>query len=121
MRAGRIAGVLIISSTQAHFFADLLACQAVIEYAQLLSLAFHEKDFHPFSLLNLRPMPDLNWQRMEISRSYVNRIVTYARKMDISRQEAEFHVRRDMESEFEEIGQVHLQQQLSNEANIEQK
>jgi hypothetical protein len=41
--------------------------------------------------------------------------------MGISRQEAEFHVRRDMESEFEGIGQVHLQQRLSNEENIEQK
>ena len=27
----------------------------------------------------------------------------------------------EMESEFEEIGQVHLQQRLSNEENIEQK
>jgi len=121
MHAGRIAGVLIISSVQTHFFANPITCQAVIEYAQLLSLAFREKDFYPFSLLNLRPMPDLTWQRAEISRSYVNRIVAYARKMGISRQEAEFHVRRDMESEFEEIGQVHLQQRLSNEENIEQK
>jgi len=70
--------------------------------------------------LNLRPMPDLKWQRAEISQSYVQRIMTYARKMGISRQEAEAYVRRDMEAEFEEIGQIQLQQQLSIDENIKQ-
>ena len=121
MHSGCIAGVLIISSTQTNFFANPIACQAVIEYAQLLSLAFSEQAFYPFSLLNLRPMPDLKWQRAEISQSYVNRIITYARNMDISRQEAELLVRRDMETEFEEIGQLHLQQQLSIEEKSERK
>ncbi|TMD61715.1 MAG: helix-turn-helix transcriptional regulator [Chloroflexi bacterium] len=119
-RGGRIAGVLIVSSTERGFFNNPIACQAVIEYAKLLSLAFPEKDFYPFSLLNLRPMPDLKWQRAEISQSYVQRIMTYARKMGISRQEAEAYVRRDMEAEFEEIGQIQLQQQLSIDENIKQ-
>ena len=120
-RAGRIAGVLIISSTQPRFFTRPMTCQAVIEYAQLLSLAFREHEFHPFSLLNLRPMPNLKWQRAEISHSYVNRIIACVRQKGISRQEAELFVRRDMEAEFEEIGQLHLQQRLSHEEHSEQK
>jgi transcriptional regulator with XRE-family HTH domain len=120
-RGGRIAGVLIVSSTEPGVFNNPVASQAVIEYAKLLSLAFPEKDFYPFSLLKLRPMPGLKWQRAEISRSYVKRIMTYARKMGISRQEAEAYVRRDMEAEFEEIGQIQLQQRLSIEGNIKQK
>ncbi len=120
-RAGRIAGVLIISSTQPRFFSHPIACQAVIEYAQLLSLAFHEQEFNPFSHLNLRPMPDLKWQRAEISHSYVSRIIVYAHRKGISRQEAELLVRRDMEAEFEEIGQMLLQQRLPNEERVVQK
>src|SRR2546421_176187 len=92
-RSGRISGVLIVSSTEFGVFNNPIACQAVIEYAKLLSLAFPEKDFYPFSLLNLRPMPDLKWQRAEISQSYVKRIMAHARKMSISRQEAETYVR----------------------------
>ncbi len=104
MYASRIAGVLIISSTQPGFFTDPMACQAVTEYAQLLSLAFQNEDFYPCSLLNLRPMPEVKWQRAEIGRSYVNRIIAYARKHMIARQDAEKHVLTEMEREFEELG-----------------
>ena len=104
MYAGRISGVLVISSTQTGFFADPMACQAVSEYAQLLALAFHDEDFYPCSLLHLRPMPEVKWQRAEIGRSYVNRIIMYARKHMIARQDAEQHVIVEMEREFEELG-----------------
>jgi len=104
MYAGRISGVLIVSSTQTGFFADPIARQAVSEYAQLLALALPEKAFYPHSLLHLRPMPDVKWQREEIGRVYVNRIIIYARKHMIARQEAEQHVLREMEREFEEKG-----------------
>ena len=106
LRGGRISGVLIVSSTQPDFFSNPIACQAVIEYAQLLSLAFHEEEFYPFSALSLRPMPDLKWQRAEVGRSYVNRIISNARKMGVSRQEAEVCVRSDMELEFEELERI---------------
>ena len=115
MYAGRISGVLIISSTQVGFFVDSMACQAVSEYAQLLALAFHDEDFYPCSLLNLRPMPEVKWQRAEIGRSYVNRIITYARKHMIARQDAEQHVLAEMEREFEELGR-----RLNNQPKAEQ-
>ncbi|GAC1645537.1 MAG: hypothetical protein NVS4B12_11690 [Ktedonobacteraceae bacterium] len=110
MYAGRIAGVLIISSTQPGFFADPMACKAVTEYAQLLALALQPKDFYPCALLHLRPMLEVKWQRAEIGHSYVNRIITYARKHMISRQDAEQHVLIEMEQEFEELGRLNEQQ-----------
>ena len=118
IRGGHIGGVLIISSTQPDFFSDPLACEAVLEYAQLLSLAFLEEDFYPFSMLNLRPMPDLKWQRAEISRSYVNSVIACGHKLKISRQEAEIHVRADMEAEFEEIGRIQYEKRHSKEENL---
>lgn len=103
MRANKIAGALLVASTQTGFFRDSQACLAVIEYAQLFGLALPERDFQPSASLSLRPMPDVTWQRDEISRSYTNRIVACARKYTISRVEAEKRVVREMEAEFEEL------------------
>ncbi len=115
MRGGRIAGALIVSSTQPMFFNDPMACQAVVEYAQLLATALAERDFQLHTRLNLRPMPELRLQRNLITHSYVNRILTYARKYDISRLEAERRVGREMELEFEELARTQVEQQQSQD------
>jgi hypothetical protein len=101
MLAGRMAGVLVVSSTQPGFFIDSTVCQSVIEYARLLTLALNDHDFYPSSQLCLKPMPDLKWQRAEMSRSYVNRVIACAHKENLSFAGAEEHVRREMEAEFE--------------------
>jgi hypothetical protein len=113
-RGNRIAGALIVSSTQPTLFNDPMASQAVLEYAQLLAIALSEADFQPHSRLNLRPFPDLKSQREQITRSYVGRILTYARKNGTSRTEAELLVRAEMEKEFEEKGRI-FTGQASNE------
>ncbi|HTK08531.1 MAG TPA: hypothetical protein VL485_15295 [Ktedonobacteraceae bacterium] len=105
VRGSRIAGALIVSSTNADFFRQPMACQAIGEYAQLLALALHERDFQPFSLLHLRPMPGLAWQRAELMQNYVQRTVTHTRRYQSSRQEAERAIEREMELEFEKVGQ----------------
>ncbi len=115
LRGGRIAGALIVSSTQSMFFNDPMACQAVVEYAQLLATALAEQDFQLHTLLNLRPMPELRVQRTLITHSYVNRILIYARKYDISRREAEVRVRREMELEFEELARTQGEQRSEHE------
>src|SRR5215469_1719085 len=101
MLAGRMAGVLVVSSTQPGFFTDSIVCQSVIEYARLLTLALNDDDFYPFSQLHLKPMPDLKWQRAEMGRSYVNRVIVCARRANLSLPEAQEYVRREMEEEFE--------------------
>jgi hypothetical protein len=101
VQAGRIGGVLVASSTQPGFFADKLTCQAIIEYAQLMSLGLREEAFVDPSLIHLRPFPALSYQRTEIAHSYLSRILVYARRHKVSRQEAEYQVVREMEREFE--------------------
>nr|BBH94548.1 hypothetical protein KTA_27470 [Thermogemmatispora argillosa] len=105
--AGRCAGVLIVSSTQADFFSPAV-CQAVNEYALLVALALPESAFYDPSLIHLRPMPDIRWQREEISRTFVNRVIMYARRFQLSRPEAEKRVRMEMEEEFEQLAPMHF-------------
>lgn len=103
IRAGQIAGALVISSTQPRFFANSITRQCIVEYARLLSLAFRDDEFKPFSSLNLKPMPAVSWQRMEIVRSYIPRVIAGALQRGLSRHEAEMVVRGEMEMEFEEL------------------
>ena len=114
-RNGRMGGVLLVSSTNPNFFNDFNARRAVVEYAQLIGLALPREDFHRAAELNLRPMPDLRWQREEISRTGLNRIIAYARKYGCSSAEAEVLVRRDLELEFEERAQMQLEQRRREE------
>src|SRR5215469_2850356 len=99
--AGRMAGVLVVSSTQPGFFMDKAVCRSVVDYARLFTLALTDRDFYPCSQIQLKPMPDLKWQREELSRTYVGRVVTCARKGNLSLLEAEEQVRQEMEEEFE--------------------
>jgi len=117
IRGSRIAGVLIFSSTQPGFFDDPVVNQAVHEFALLMSVGIPNDQFQPFSLLHLRPMPDLRWQRDQISRTYIQRILTYARKHETSRREAEEHVQHEMELEFEDMARISMEQRR---AKIEQ-
>jgi len=111
LRGSRIAGVLIISSARSDFFIDPTAYQAVNDYAQLLATALRDREFYPISQLNLRPMADLTIQRDYIARTYINRILMYVRKHNISRREAEQHVQFEMEQEFEEWGRLSTAEQ----------
>lgn len=110
LRNGQIAGVLIFSSPHLDFFKDPLACQAVMEFTLLMAVAIADSDFRPPSLLNLRPMPDLKWQRKQIAETYVDRVIIYAHRHAIARREAELRVQREMELEFEEEARRMLEQ-----------
>lgn len=101
LRNSQIAGVLTFSSTQPDFFKPPLACQAATEFALLMAVAISDKEFHSPSILNLRPMPDLQWQRQRIADTYLDRVIMYARKHAIARRDAELQVQREMEVEFE--------------------
>ncbi|TMC23039.1 MAG: helix-turn-helix transcriptional regulator [Chloroflexi bacterium] len=103
LRGGCIAGVLVISSAQPGFFKDPMTRKAVEEYALLVAMGLRDEDFFPPSTLNLRPMPPLHWQRKELAYHFANRVIAYARKYEISHQNAELRVRSEMEKEFEEV------------------
>ncbi len=101
MRGGLLAGVLVVSSAQADFVRHPAIPRAVGDYAHLLAAGLMDSDFYQVSLIKLAPMPELGWQREKISRSYLNRVVEYARKKCLSFSEAEQKVLQDLEDEFE--------------------
>ena len=101
VHANQLAGVLMLSSTQMGFFSDPLMQKLVHEYALLLTLAFDHEEFQPFECLNLRMMPDLQWQRAQINSMYIPRVLSRAQQYNLIRKEAEAMVRDEMENEFE--------------------
>ena len=103
LRGRSIAGVLIVSSAQPDFFADPKKCETIDEYARLLSIAVPQNDFRSIYNLHLRPMPDLGVQRQHLNEVYTQRILRYASAHNMSRQEAETKVERELEKEFEEL------------------
>src|SRR5258708_27380706 len=78
LRSGRLAGVLIVSSTQADFVRNPAVPRAIGDYAHLLAAALLDGDFYPTSLIKLVPMPELNWHRDKIAKPYLNPVVQYA-------------------------------------------
>ncbi len=118
VRGNRIAGVLTVSSTNADFFHQAMTCRAIGEYAQLLALALPEQDFQPFSSLHLRPMPELSWQHSQLAQHSIATIVAYACKHHCSRQEAEQIIEREIECDFERLGQ---EQQQALQSIVESK
>ncbi|HEY0756223.1 MAG TPA: helix-turn-helix domain-containing protein [Ktedonobacteraceae bacterium] len=101
MRGGRLAGVLIVSSARHDFVRNPAIPRAVAEYAHLLATGMLDSDFYPGELIELVPMPELKWQREQISNIYLNRVVEYARKQCLSFTEAEQKVLQTLEEEFE--------------------
>jgi hypothetical protein len=82
----------------------------VEEFALLMAVAVSDRELHSPSLLNLRPMPDLTWQRRRIADTYLNRVIQYAGKHTIARHAAELRVQQEMELEFEEEARRMLKQ-----------
>jgi transcriptional regulator with XRE-family HTH domain len=101
MRGGRLAGVLIVSSALPDFVYNPTIPGAVSDYANMLATGLADNEFYAVDLVKLVPMPELDWQRETISRSYLNRIIECARKDGLSFPEAEHKVSHDLEREFE--------------------
>jgi hypothetical protein len=101
MRGGRMAGVLIVSSTQEDFAQNPSVPITVSDYANLFAAGLSDKDFYPTESIKLVPMPDLSWQRQQISHFYLNRVIECARKQCLSFSEAEQRVLQELEEEFE--------------------
>jgi hypothetical protein len=110
LQGGSLAGVFMLSSTQPGFFRNQLIQEAVHECALLLTLACNERDFYPCASLNLALLPDLLWQRAEIQRIYVKRMLDCVNETGLPRRHAEAIVRSEIELEFEQ----HVRSQLSS-------
>ncbi|MDQ2716163.1 MAG: GAF domain-containing protein [Chloroflexota bacterium] len=63
MFASRIAGCLLISSTEPNYFLSRSRTALIHSYANLVGLAFEPEEFYPPEIIQLRMMPDLETQR----------------------------------------------------------
>ena len=67
MRACRVAGCLLFSSTQPDYFVSETYLELVKAYTRLISLAFDASDFYNPDLIDLHIMPPLEVQQVHIS------------------------------------------------------
>jgi hypothetical protein len=84
MYANRVAGCLLIASTQVDFFAPEARLALVRAYANLLALAFHSHDFYDPALLSLHimPPPDVQQGYFVAFRHRVLRLMQESAKMN---------------------------------------
>lgn len=102
--ANRIAGCLLLSSTQPRYFAPAKMRSLVSDYTQLIALAFTPEAFYPLEQIELQIMPPLERQRA----SFVNfqqRVIAlmrdaYNSSRPLAREQAEVLVWQQLEEEL---------------------
>jgi len=79
MYVGRVAGCLLVVSTQPDYFCQPALLDLIQNYAQLLVLAFHPEDFYELERIELQPMPSFQVQQSYLS-SIQQRILALLKK-----------------------------------------
>ena len=104
MFAGRVAGCLLASSTQANYFLSQTRTTLVQRYADLLALAFEPHDFYAPEDIELQVMPPQSIQRQHFAnfRQRVARIMIEGaqKRQPVNNLEAEQLVWRELEEEL---------------------
>jgi len=100
---GRIAGCLIVSSTQPGYFLEFRQ-KLIRQYTELLTLAFRPEEFYAHQQIELSQMPSDEVQNMRISRfrQRVSEVLqdTFRESRPITMMEAEQIVWADLEAEL---------------------
>jgi transcriptional regulator with XRE-family HTH domain len=78
-RSDGVAGCLLVSSTQPHFFTSTQLA-LIAKYAELMSIAFDATDFYAFGNIDLRVMPSYELQASYFS-SFRSRVTEIMQKM----------------------------------------
>lgn len=95
MYANRVAGCLLLFSTQARYFYSQARSALVRDYAQLITLAFHPGQFYPLEYIELQMMPSLDVQQAALA--------TFQRRVNALMREAYSTSRSLMREQAEEI------------------
>lgn len=77
--ANRIAGCLLISSTQTNYFLSQARLSQINGYARLIALAFEPKEFYPPEIIQLNVMPSTSVQR-QLFKTFRQRVHIIMRK-----------------------------------------
>jgi hypothetical protein len=99
-----VAGCLLISSTQASYFASPARQALIADYARLIALAFTQEQFYPLEWINLRVMPPLVEQR--------RLLITLPRRIPRIIQEASSNSRLIARSEAEQLAWQQVEEEL---------
>jgi hypothetical protein len=89
--AGRAAGCLLAVSTQPDFFSQTAQLDLILNYAQLLTLAFRPEDYYQRERIDLSTLPSLQEQQAAIS-TLPQRIVELVKKAVLQRSPISYDV-----------------------------
>jgi transcriptional regulator with XRE-family HTH domain len=105
--AGRIAGCLLVSSTQYNYFLPQSRLALIEDYANLLALAFEPEEFYDVKDIELRIMPDQEIQKQHFSnfrQRVANTMIEAARnRRPVNNIQAEQMVWQQLEDELLQI------------------
>lgn len=91
MYASRVAGCLLVISTQPGYFRKPALLDLIQSYALLLVLAFHPEDFYELERIELQPMPSFQVQRSYFS-SLHQRILALLKKAALDQRPLSYDV-----------------------------
>lgn len=102
--AGRIAGALLVSSTQKNYFVSQVSTDLIQRYADLIALAFDPQEFYSLEQIALSIMPPPEEQRATLAnfRQLVSQAIRDAAQKNqlVSSTEADLLVWQKLENEF---------------------
>ena len=102
--ANRVAGCLLVSSTQPNYFVSSSRLALISDYTKLIALAFAPEQFYPPQSIALRMMPSFKVQRERLA-SFQNRVIalmkeTFYEEEPLTRSKAEQLVWQQIEEEL---------------------
>lgn len=99
MYSGRVAGCMLVSSTQLHYFLSQYRLSLIHQYANLLALAFDPEDFYDPSEIELQMMPSHTIQKEHFA-NFRNRVTAIMAQGGITNAQAEQEVWEELEEEL---------------------
>ncbi|GAC1360221.1 MAG: hypothetical protein PVS3B1_07090 [Ktedonobacteraceae bacterium] len=112
--AGRIAGVLLVSSAEVNYFLSQARCELVQNYADLIALAFEPADFYAPEQIALCVMPSHEEQKEYFAkfRQLVAETMLYAatRNQPVNTLQADMLVWQKLEEELLKLPTLHARQ-----------
>lgn len=105
---GRIAGCLLISSTQPNYFLSPSRLALIRKYADLMAIAFEPKDFYELKDIELRMMPPHSAQKAYFS-NFRQRVTSAMMKHPMPNTKAEQLVWEQLEEELLQLSAEELE------------
>jgi hypothetical protein len=97
--SGKVAGCILVSSTQANYFLSQYRLNLIHNYANLISLLFDPKEFYNSDEIRLEVMPP-HHEQLKYFADFRSRAMEIMRTQHISNEEAEQQVWEALEQDL---------------------